>query len=453
MIFCHSLYRQFYLAFALMLFFALPAQAQTFGAQSASLENGMQVVVIPNPRVPVVTHMVWYRVGASDEAPGASGMAHYFEHLMFKGTQKIAPGEMSKTVRRLGGNDNAFTGQDFTAYFQSIAKEHLPKLMEMEADRMANLAPPPEHFASEKNVVLEERRQRTENDPRNLFTEQMRSALFINHPYGTPVIGWMSEIKTYEWEDVKKFYDAWYAPNNAILIVSGDVTMEEVLPLAQKHYGPLSPKTLQERARTEIAPAIGKTHMVLQHPVIRQPAFQRIYVMPSHRMNKQDALALDVLTEAMSGGSTTRLYQSLVVNQKKATSVSMSYNSTALDYGTLWITATPAQDVTLEELENLIDAEIEKVLTEGMNEAEVKDAIQRLQDDAVFARDSVSGPAMIFGHALTTGSTIEDVENWPQDIAAVTLEQVNAAAKTYLDPQAPYLRPPVTGHLLPEVQE
>lgn len=433
-----------------VLFLPALALAQTFGAQTAKLDNGMEVIVIPNHRAPVVTHMVWYKVGAADELPGLSGMAHYFEHLMFKGTKTIAPGDFSKTVRGLGGNDNAFTGQDYTAYFQSIAKEHLPKLMEMESDRMVNLAPPPEHFKSEKDVVLEERRQRTENDPRALFTEQMRSALFVNHPYGIPVIGWMSEIKTYEWDDVKKFYEAWYAPNNAYLIVSGDITMDEVLPLAEKYYGALEPKTLPARTRPEIAPANGDIHMSLNHKLIRQPSFQRLYVMPSFHMNNQDALALQVLEEAISGGATTRLYQSLVVEQKKATGVNMSYSGDAIDYGALWISATPMPGVSLEELEELINDEIAKVLNEGLNETEIKDAIQRLQDAAIYARDSVSGPAMIFGHALTTGSSAQDVENWSNDIAAITLEDVNQAARTYLDPKTPWLRPAVTGYLMPE---
>ncbi len=434
----------------LALLISSPANAQTFGAQTATLANGMEIIVIPNHRAPVVTHMVWYKVGAADELPGSSGMAHYFEHLMFKGTKTIAPGAFSQTVRALGGNDNAFTGRDFTAYFQSIAKQHLPKLMEMEADRMVNLAVPPAHFISEKNVVLEERRQRTENDPRNLFTEQMRSALFVNHPYSRPVIGWMSEIKIYEWDDVKKFYDTWYAPNNAYLVISGDVTLEEVLPLAEKYYGALTPKDLPSRIRPEVPPANGRAHMNLYHASIKQPSFQRLYIMPSAAMNEKDALTLQVLEEAMSGGSTTRLYQSLVVNQKKATGISMSYDGSALDYASLWISATPALGVSLEELESLIDVEIAKAVQNGLSETEVQDAIQRLQDAAVYARDSVAGPAMIFGRAVTTGSTVENVENWTDNIAAITTEEVSKAAQTYLNPETPWLRPPVTGYLLPE---
>lgn len=281
--------------FLAFLFLAVPAHAKTFNAETFTLSNGLQVVVIPNHRAPVVTHMLWYKVGAADELPGASGMAHYFEHLMFKGTETLEPGEFSKTVKKLGGNDNAFTGQDYTAYFQSVSVEHLPKVMQMEADRMFHLSPPPDHYLSEKNVVLEERRQRTENDPQSLFSETMISALFINHPYGTPIIGWMEEIRGYEWKDVKTFYDRWYAPNNAILVVSGDITAEELEPMAEKFYGHLPVKPIPPRARPDVPPAIGQTKMTLRHPSIRQRTFQKIFLMPSARQNKEDSLALQLL--------------------------------------------------------------------------------------------------------------------------------------------------------------
>jgi len=440
--------------FAALLFIALlfcPAavSAQTFGAQSFTLDNGMQVVVIPNHRAPVVAHMMWYKVGAADEKPGLSGMAHYFEHLMFKGTDTLEPGEFSRIVKTLGGEDNAFTGQDYTAYFQIISKEHLEKVMEMEADRMVNLAPPADHYASEKKVVLEERRQRTENDPRGLFSEQLRSALFVNHPYGTPVIGWMSEIKDYQWEDVKKFYDKWYAPNNAVLVVSGDITAEELKPRAQRIYGQIPVKDIPERARPAVPPAIGTTHLELQDPSIHQPVLQIMLIAPNYADQKEDALALEVLQDILSGGPTTRLYKNLVVDEKLATSVSLYYSSGAFDYGTIGISATPAPGIDLMELEQAVFEQLRDVIKNGVSEEEVRDAIQRLQDDAVYARDSVKGPAMIFGQALSTGSSVQDVENWPEEIAKVTPEQVQAAAEKYLNPDAAWIRPPVIGYMKP----
>lgn len=444
--------RSFFLLFAVL---ALPqsAIAQTFGAQEFTLSNGLQVVVIPNHRAPVVTSMLWMKVGAADEQPGFSGMAHYFEHLMFKGTAKIAPGEFSRTVKMLGGQDNAFTSQDYTAYFQSIAVENLPRMLEMEADRLVNLAPPADHYASEKQVVIEERRQRTDNDPRAKFGEQMNSTLYVNHPYGTPVIGWMSEIEKYEWTDVKFFYDTWYAPNNAVLIVSGDITAEQLKPMAEKHFGAIPKKVIPPRKRPEVPPAAGRTSVTVQDASVHQSLYQKMFIGPTDSKDKADSLALQVLSEILSGGPSARLYTSIVIGQKKATNVSFSYNSSALDYGTIALGGTPVGDVTPEELGMALDAEITKVIEHGVTETEVKEAIQRLQDQAVFARDSLTGPAMVFGVALTTGSTVRDVEYWSDDIAKVTAKQVQDAARKYLDERTPWVRPPVTGYLLPAPAE
>ena len=439
---------RYFLLIALLVL-PFPAQAQTFGAESFTLKNGMQVVVIPNHRVPVVTHMVWYKVGAADELPGLSGLAHYLEHLLFKGTTHMAPGAFSKTVRTLGGNDNAFTGQDYTAFFQSIAVEHLPRVMEMEADRMLNLSVPADHYASEKQVIIEERRQRTENDPRALFAEQMQSELFINHPYGKPIIGWMKEMSAYEWPDVKTFYDKWYAPNNAILIVSGDITAEKLKPLAEKYYGSLPTKDIPKRIRPDVPPALSGISMTLRHDTVHQPAFQKIYIAPSCRQNKKDCLALQVLEDILSGGPTTRLYTALVVNEKKASNVGLSYSADAMDYASIQVYGVPAGNASLPEIEALIEKQIRSVIDTGVSEAEVKESIQRLKDEAVFARDSISGPAMVFGHALATGSSIQDVENWPADIATVTAADVQRVAKTYLSSDAPWIRPPVTGYMMP----
>ena len=449
----HALSSFLFLSLFALFIFISTAQAKTFNAESFTLKNGMQVVVIPNHRAPIITHMVWYKVGAADEKQGLSGMAHYFEHLMFKGTKTLKAGEFSRTVKNLGGNDNAFTGQDYTAYFQTISLKHLETMMAMEADRMVNLIPPEKDFISEKNVVLEERRQRTENDPKGLFSEQMRSALFINHPYGTPVVGWMNEIESYEWKDVKQFYDTWYAPNNAILVISGDVTAKTVKPLVEKTYGAVQSKDVPNRLRSFVPPAISNTMIRLEHPSLHQESFQKIYLAPSTNKNKQDSLALQILQEVMSAGPTTRLYKNLVVEQKKAVSVSLSYSGDALDYGTIWLSGIPAENVTSEELERLVDQEIQAVIQEGVSEQEVREAIQRLQDQSIYARDSLSGPAMIFGHALSTGSSIDDVENWAEDIATVTPKQVQAAAKKYLNSAQIWNRTPITGYLAPVTPE
>jgi zinc protease len=433
--------------------FASTASAKVFNAESFMLDNGLQVVVIPKKSAPAITNMVWYKVGAADEPQGLSGMAHYFEHLMFKGTEKLAPGEFSTTVKKLGGNDNAFTSQDYTAYFQTISKEHLPRILEMEADRMVNLSVPKEHFDSEKKVVLEERRQRTENDPKGLFIEQMKSALYINHPYGTPVIGWMDEIKGYEWDDVKIFYDTWYAPNNAIVIISGNVTAEEVKSHIEKVFGNIPSKEIPKRIRSIIPPSIGESLMTLSHKTINQPSTLTISLATSYTQNKNDSLALQVLQEIMSGGASTRLYKNLVVNQKKAINADLTYQSNGLNDTLIWLSATPVDGVSLEETDQLLQAEIQKVINKGVTETEVNEAIQRLKDAAIFARDSIAGPAMIMGRELTTGSTVDDVENWPDNISKVTKEDVQRVTKIYLNFQNPWKRQPITGHFLPLKEE
>lgn len=447
-----SLYKAIILAFALCLIPTI-SQAKVFNAETFTLDNGLEVILIPNHRAPVVTSMIWYKVGAADEKAGLSGMAHYFEHLMFKGTKTLKPGEFSRIVKKLGGNDNAFTGQDYTAYFQTIARQHLDKMLTMEADRMVNLDVPADHFKSEKKVVIEERRQRTENDPKGLFYEQLRSALFINHPYGTPTIGWMSEIKDYKWEDVKKFYDAWYAPNNAVIVISGDVTAKTIRPLIEKHFASIPAKKLPNRVRPSVPKAIGETKMILKHPSIHEPSFSKIFIAPPFAKNKKDSLALQILQQILSGGPTTRLYKSIVVDQGKAVSAGFSYNPTALDYGTISLYGTPKGDTTLEELIALIEGEIQDIQINGITEKELSDAKKQLIDSAVYARDSLSGPAMIIGYEITTGSTLNDVEHWPEMIQSVTIEDVQRVTKTYLDKNEPWVRPAVTGYIYPQADK
>jgi zinc protease len=425
------------------------AQEKVFNAQSHTLDNGMEIVVIPNHRAPVITHMVWYKVGAADEKWGKSGIAHFMEHLMFKGTKDIPPGEFSKRIKALGGNDNAFTSHDYTAYFQSISVEHLETVMKMEASRMRGMSPPPEEVLSERDVVIEERRLRTENDPRTQFGEQMRYALFPNHPYGMPVIGWKEEIENLSWDDAKAFYDKWYAPNNAILVISGYVTMDDVLPLAEQIYGTLESADTPQREWTSIPPFPGVFRVELKSPQIQQPAISIAFITPSSTSEKKDSLALEVLQEIMSGGASTRLYKSLVVEQKLATSASLSYDSYSVGESTSWLSAYPAEGVSLQELEDALFKELKSVIKEGVTDNELEDAKERMIDAAIFARDSLQGPAMIFGMARASGVTIDDVEFWPHNIEKVTKEDVQLAAKKYLNPDEINDRPYVIGYLLP----
>lgn len=433
-----------------------PAQ-KVFNAKRYTLDNGLEIVVVENHRAPVVTHMVWYRVGAADEPRGTSGIAHFLEHLLFKGQKSellgdIPPGEFSKTVRRLGGKDNAFTSQDYTAFYQSIASDQLETVMTMEAGRMRGLAPTLEEVASENKVIQEERRQRTDNDPRAKMQEQLSYALYPNHPYGIPVIGWMHEMTALTWEDAKSFYDTWYVPNNAILIVSGDVTGEEVLALAKKTYGllPASPP-VPERMRPMMPDSfVARTDITLEHADIREESFMRGYRATSYRQNRADALALEVLGEIVGGGPTSRLYKQLVVEEKLASSVSLSYSPNAYDDSDVWISGTPAQGHTMAELEAGVDRVLRDLIRDGVGEQELSEAVTRMKDAAVYALDSLSGPAMIIGYNLVTGSSLDDIEYWPQYIQQVSAAQVQDVARRFLNPDEDGLIPPVTGYFLPK---
>lgn len=434
---------------------AIATPAKVFNAKTTTLENGLQVIVVENHRAPVVTHMIWYRVGAADEPRGKSGIAHFLEHLMFKGHSykglgTYKPGEFSKIVRSLGGEDNAFTSQDYTAYYQSIAKEQLEKMMTMEAARMHGLNVPTDDFASENKVILEERRQRTDNNPQAQLAEQMNTALFPNHPYGIPVIGWMHEIADLSWADAKGFYDLYYAPNNAILIVSGDVNAPDVFEMAKRTYGIIPRVDTPERLRTISPPFVADTQITLSHPNVQEPVFKRIYRVPSYHENTTDSLALQVLEEIMAGGSTSRLYKSLVIDKKYATNINLSYMSAAWDDATLSIAANPSSVDIIAPLKQAIDDDLRALIKDGITDQELSDAASRLQAEAIFARDSLSGPAMTIGYNMVTGSTLDDIEYWPQKISAVTKEQVQDVAKRFLNPDAPALIPPVTGILLPK---
>lgn len=432
-----------------------PAHAKVFDAKTTTLENGLQVVVVENHRTPVVTQMVWYRIGSGDEVRGKSGIAHFLEHLMFKGSKQIggpdlAPGDFSKIIRTLGGNDNAFTSYDYTAYFESVPVQHLDKIMRMEAGRMRGLMLPKEQVDSERLVILEERRQRTDNDPGARLSETLDAALFVNHPYSIPVIGWYHEIEALSWEDATGFYKQYYAPNNAILVISGDVKAEDVFAKAAEIYGTLAPEeNIPPRLRTTSPPLSGRNAITYAHPSIRQPEVIRLYRAPSAKQNAQDALALEVLQEILSGGSSSRLYQSLVVTQKLATDVDFSYDPNAIDDAQIVLSASPAEGVKPEDLETALVLELQKIVAEPVTEAELKDSIQRMQDAAVYARDSLTGPAMTIGYALITGQSLDDIENWPEKIAGVSAAHIQDVAKRFIDPASESTRF-VSGYLLPE---
>ncbi|MDH5749065.1 MAG: insulinase family protein [Rhodospirillales bacterium] len=425
---------------------AVPALAGVFNPETFTLANGMQVVVVPNHRVPVVTHMVWYKVGSADEESGKSGIAHIFEHLMFKGTKKYGPGIFSKAVARNGGRENAFTSTDYTAYFQTIALDRLEMLMKMEADRMTNLILNQEQVDSERLVVLEERRSRTDNNPGAILGENVQAALFLNHPYGHPIIGWEHEIRALKLADFRSFYKRWYVPANAILVVAGDITAEKLKPLAEKYYGAIPSRPAVTRKHSQEPPQKAARRVLLKDQRVKEASWNRSYLAPGYISgDTRHAYPLQVLSEILGGGATSRLYRSLVVEKKLMISAGASYSADNLGPSQFAFYASPRPEVSLEKSEQLMDEEITRLLKSGVTHEEVDRAIMHLQNEAIYARDSLRAGARAMGSALAIGRTVEDVEAWPDRIGKVTVQQVNEAARAVFK-----IEQSVTSLLMPE---
>ncbi|MFN8830676.1 MAG: M16 family metallopeptidase [Labrys sp. (in: a-proteobacteria)] len=412
---------------------AAPTSAVAPHARHARLANGLEVVVIPDHRAPVVTHMIWYRVGAADEPKGKSGIAHFLEHLMFKGTARN-PGGFSKQVSDLGGQENAFTGHDYTAYFQRVAKEHLATMMAFEADRMTGLVLSDEVVDPERNVVLEERKMRVDNDPGSQLGEEVASALFVHHPYGTPIIGWEDEIESLHRTDALAFYSRFYTPNNAILVVAGDVEADAVLKLAEETYGKVPARAeIDQRRRPQEPPQRADRRIELADKRVEQPSIQRHWRVPSYGKGEPgEGDALEVLSHILGGGQTSRLYRTLVVDRKLATGAGCWYGGTAVDDARFVIYASPRPGVAFSDIETAIDEILETVARDGIDAADIARAKTRLIADAVFAQDSQASLARQFGSALAVGLTVDDVQSWPAQIDAVTGEAVQAACRRRL---------------------
>lgn len=411
---------------------AAAAQEVTTGL----LDNGMQVVVIEDHRAPVVVHMVWYRTGSADEPPGASGVAHFLEHLLFKATDTMAAGELSATVAANGGSDNAFTSWDYTAYFQRVAADRLDLMMRMEADRMNNLRLTPEDIETERQVIIEERNQRTENNPSALAREQMAAAQYLNHRYGTPVIGWMHEMRQLDMADVLSFYDLYYSPNNAILVVAGDVEPEEVMALAETHYGPIpAEEHLPDRFRPEEPPQRAERRLNYVDPRVGTDYVARSYLAPERDPGAQeDAAALVYLAEILGGSSfTSVLGRALTFDSRIAIFAGAGYSGMSLDDTTFSLTVAPAEGVTLAEAEAAMDAALARFLEEGVDPAQFERIRTQLRAAEIYARDNVEGIANRYGAALTQGLEVRDVQDWPRILQEVTPEDVMDVARRVLD--------------------
>lgn len=418
----------------------MPAAADLFEAESFTLANGLEVVVLPRHLAPVVYQVVVYKVGAADGEPGKNGVAHFLEHLMFKATKKMKAGQFSQDVDRLGGTDNAFTNQDMTAFHQEIAAENLPLVMAAEADRMVNLQLDDSVVLPERDVILNERGQTVESSPGSRLSEATNAAVFQNHPYGLPIIGWRHEMEGYTTDDALRFYRRWYAPNNAILIVAGDVTPEQVRQLAEKNFGPLAARTLPARNRLQEPPPEAPRRLSLASPEVEHPSVWRRYMTESYRTAaaNKDATApyaLSLLSEVMGGGAVGRLYRRLVIDQSVALSAGAGFNGDSRDYGGFTFYASPRDPADLAKAEAAIDAEIALLLKDGITEQELADAKNRLLMEAAKARDSLSGPALLVAEALAGGETMADIQAWPDRIKAITVADVMTAARAVLTPE------------------
>ena len=428
---------------------AAPLAAPAFAAGAEptyfKLDNGLEVVVIPDRRTPVVTHMVWYKVGSADEPAGRSGIAHFLEHLMFKGTKENPGATFSQTVARFGGQENAFTSYDYTGYFQRVSRERLPRLMQLEADRMTGLILSDDQVLPERDVVLEEQYQRVANDPAAMLGEQVAAALYLNHPYGRPIIGWRREIEKLNREDALAFYRQYYTPNNAVLVIAGDVSPDEVKKLVDETYAKI-PKRVEigPRIRPQEPDHVAERRVTLADPRVAQPSMQRSYLVPSDTTAAAgEAEALDLLTHILGGGQTSRLYRRLVVEKGVAAAAGAWYSSSSLDHTRLGVYAVPRAGVSLPDLEAALDEALTEVIEKGVTADELSRSKARMVADMVYAQDSQASMARIYGAALTTGSSVEKVRTWTARIEAVAAEAVQQAAKRWLDK-----RRSVTGYLV-----
>jgi zinc protease len=413
-----------------------------------TLANGLELVVIPDHRAPVVTHMIWYKVGAADETPGKSGLAHFLEHLMFKGTAKNPAGKFSQVVARIGGQENAFTSQDYTGYYQRVPSDQLKTVMEFEADRMTGLQLTDDVVLPERNVILEEQNQRVGNNPRARLSEQVDAALYLNHPYGKPVIGWRHEMEQLTRDDAIGFYRRFYAPNNAVVVIAGDVSSAQARTLAEEIYGKIARhQTMTPRVRAQEPPPVAVRSLTLADPRVEMPNLQREYLVPSFASGKRgESAALEVLAHILGSGSNSRLYLGLIVDKQVAVAASAWYDSSMLDMSKFTISASPRPGIPLQQLEAEADAIVGQVIDKGVTEEELERTKTRLIADAVYAQDNQATMARWYGTALTTGATVNDVRNWPDRVRAVTADQVRDAARQWLDK-----RRSVTGYLIKDV--
>lgn len=420
-----------------ILFAALLSTAAFANPYETTLKNGLRIIVKEDHRAPTAVQMVWYRIGSIDEVDGHSGVAHVLEHMMFKGTPSVGPGEFNKRVAAAGGRDNAFTSRDYTAYFQQVPKEKLDEMMALEADRMRHLNVAPQEFAQEIKVVMEERRMRTDDNPQSKLFEQMNAVAFQAHPYRRPIIGWMNDLETMTAADAKAWYDTWYVPNNAYVVITGDVDHKAVFAQAEKYYGPLEARPLPVR-RQQIEPRQEGPRCVTVKAPAELPILIMGYKAPVIRDIERDSdpYALEMLASILDGHDAARFNKKLVREDKVALSVGIDYDDTARGPGMLYLHGTPSEGKTVADLEAALRAEIARVQKDGVSEQELKRAKAQLLAGQVYKLDSMFGQAMEIGQIESAGLPYQQVDRMLEKLQKVTAAEVQAVAKKYFNDDA-----------------
>jgi zinc protease len=415
----------------------LPTLAQAEPAAEFMLKNGMKIIVKEDHRAPTAAHMVWYKIGSVDEINGATGVAHALEHMMFKGTKTLKPGEFSARVAALGGRENAFTNKDYTAYYQQIEKSKLEAVMALEADRMANLVFDKDEFAREMKVVMEERRWRTEDQPIQLVYEALNATAFAAHPYRNPIIGWMDDLRHLTVQDAKAWHDRWYAPNNATMVVAGDVDAAQVRDLAEKYFGKIKPKAVPPTKPQNEPPQRGIKRVTVKAPA-ENPYVALAFKVPTLRdvEKDDDAHALDVLAAVLDGYDNARLNAKLVRTDRVANSAGAGYSGNARGPVLFVLDGVPAQGTTTEQLEKLLRAEVERIAKEGVSDAELKRVKTQLIAGQIYKRDSIFGQAMEIGSMEMSGISHTKIDRVIEKLGQVTALQVQAVAQKYFGDDA-----------------
>ena len=408
----------------LSIYFSSSFSNEQASPYSFILKNGMEVVVIENNRAPVVAQMIWYNFGSGIEETGKSGLAHFMEHLMFKGTRKFPDNYYSNYISKIGGSENAFTSYDYTAYYQVFPKSELKKIMKMEADRMTNLTLTEENVEIEKRVILEERFQRIESDPSSKLDESMRSILFPNHYYGRPIIGWRHEIEGLTYDDVLSFYKKNYKPNNAVLVLSGDVDLEKAKKLSKKYFGKIRKGKKEPKLKVMDPDLNTNIFVTMKHSTVKQPVWKKFYRTISYKSDIDDSIALDMGLKIVASGTSSLLYQKLVEEKKTFSVVGGYYQGLTKGEGNVYLYAISNDKKKSEEIDRIIMKEFKNIINEKLTPKRFEIEKKKYFFDTIYKKDGVLNPAQIYGEALTVGLTMDEIKKWREKVNNISLDDV-----------------------------